>query len=191
MCPADSKYKTRNVNEIKKSDGLNLGSGPIKYEIWDLLKVGKQQEGLNRSIDVISAENYKVEEVQVSENWEKIPVKLDSGAIDWVFTPETAQAFPIEPTRASKAGINYIAANGSKIGNFGQRKIKGFSDENVPLNVAAQVAGVKSNLGSVFRMCPAGNKVVFDEDGSYILNKKTGKKIKVRMEMGILNLTCG
>ena len=84
---------------------------------------------MNRSIDVISAENYKVDEVQVSGNLEKIPVKLDSGAIDWVFTPETAQAFPLEPTKASKAGMNYVAANGSTIGNFGQRKIKRHSDE--------------------------------------------------------------
>jgi hypothetical protein len=33
-------------------------------------------------------------------------------------------------------------------------------------------------------VCQAGNKVVFDEDGSYILNKKTGKTIKVRMDNG-------
>ena len=89
-----------------------------------------------------------------------------------MFTPETANAFPLEPTKASKAGINYFAANGGPIGNFGQRRIKGYSNEKVPLNVAAQVAGVTNNLGSVFRMCQAGNKVVFDDSNSYVLNKQ-------------------
>ena len=50
--------------------------------------------------------------------------------------------------------------------------------------MAAQVAGVKNNLGSVYRICQSGNRVVFDEDGSYIENKKTGKQIKVKMGNG-------
>ena len=73
---------------------------------------------------------------------------------------------------------------GSPIGNYGQRRIKGFSNEKVPLNLAAQVAGVKNNLGSVYRICQSGNRGVFDEDGSFIENKKTGKKIKVKMGNG-------
>jgi hypothetical protein len=50
--------------------------------------------------------------------------------------------------------------------------------------VAAQIAGVNSNLGSVHRVIEAGSKVVFDKDGSYIQNKKTGKKINIRNDGG-------
>ena len=34
--------------------------------------------------------------------------------------------------------------------------------------------GVSKVLCAVRKMCAAGNRVVFDEDGSFILNKKTG-----------------
>ena len=34
--------------------------------------------------------------------------------------------------------------------------------------------GVSKVLCAVRKMCVAGNRVVFDEDGSFILNKKTG-----------------
>ena len=70
---------------------------------------------MNRAINVISAENWRVDEVQVEGEWERIPVKLDSGAADWVFTPETALAFPLEQTPASKSGLNYVAANDTSI----------------------------------------------------------------------------
>jgi hypothetical protein len=37
----------------------------------------------------------------------------------------------------------------------------------------------KRTLGSVKKMCGAGNRVVFDDDGSYVENKTSGKKTKV------------
>ena len=38
-----------------------------------------------------------------------------------------------------------------------------------------QAAPVAKPLGSVSRICQAGHVVVFDEDGSYIMNKTTGE----------------
>ena len=47
-----------------------------------------------------------------------------------------------------------------------------------------EVCNVKRALASVARICSRGNRVVFDEngdrEGSYIENKKTGKRIKMR-----------
>ena len=45
------------------------------------------------------------------------------------------------------------------------------------------VCNVKRALASVARICGRGNKVVFDEEGgegSYIENKRTGNRIKMR-----------
>ena len=47
-----------------------------------------------------------------------------------------------------------------------------------------QIADVKKALGSVRRMCEAGNKVVFDDDGSYIENKGTGERVALVKERG-------
>ena len=47
-----------------------------------------------------------------------------------------------------------------------------------------QVVDVKKALGSVRRMCEAGNKVVFDDEGSYIENKRTGERAILIKERG-------
>ena len=48
------------------------------------------------------------------------------------------------------------------------------------IDLTMQVAEVTKPLGSVRAMVKAGNKVVFDDGGSYILNKATG--VKTNME---------
>ena len=46
------------------------------------------------------------------------------------------------------------------------------------------MAPVAHALGSVKRMCQAGHRVVFDDDGSYIENKYTGEVNWLREEDG-------
>ena len=49
-----------------------------------------------------------------------------------------------------------------------------------------QVAKVNKVLASVGRMWAAGNRVVFDdEEGSYIMNKKTGNITKLEKRNGV------
>ena len=45
-----------------------------------------------------------------------------------------------------------------------------------------QAAPVERALGSVKRMCSSGHMVVFDDDGSYVLNKMTGEVNWMREE---------
>ena len=47
-----------------------------------------------------------------------------------------------------------------------------------------QAAPVAKPLGSVKRICQAGHCVVFDEDGSYILNKIAGELNWLREDNG-------
>ena len=47
-----------------------------------------------------------------------------------------------------------------------------------------QAAPVDRALGSVKRMCSSGHMVVFDDDGSYVLNKMTGEVNLLREERG-------
>ena len=49
------------------------------------------------------------------------------------------------------------------------------------------VEKVKDNLASVRKICGAGNRVVFDDaspEGSYILNKASGRKTKIELKNG-------
>ena len=47
-----------------------------------------------------------------------------------------------------------------------------------------QAAPVDRALGSVKRMCSSGRIVVFDDDGSHVLNKMTGEVNWMREENG-------
>ena len=51
-----------------------------------------------------------------------------------------------------------------------------------------QVAQVKKALGSVPNIVRNGDMVVFDEDGSYIMNKDSGKKMWMRGDNGVFVL---
>ncbi len=48
-----------------------------------------------------------------------------------------------------------------------------------------QVAKVRGPLGSARRICEAGNRVVFDEDGSYIENQASKKRTKIDKAKGV------
>ena len=51
--------------------------------------------------------------------------------------------------------------------------------------MAFQVAKVRGPLGSVRRICEAGNRVVFDEEGSYIENKVSKKRVNIEKVKGV------
>ena len=107
------------------------------------------------------------------QNWERIPLKIDSGAIDTVMPPTMAKYFPLEPTERSRNGEGYLAANNSVIPHYGMRKLKGQSDEYRPMTMIAQVAGVKSALVSVHRLLEAGNRVHFERGNCYVEHVKS------------------
>ena len=55
------------------------------------------------------------DETPTESGWELIEVTVDSGACDWVANRNVATAFKITPTEASKAGVWYRSACGTKI----------------------------------------------------------------------------
>ena len=55
-------------------------------------------------------------------------------------------------------------------------------------NLTEQVCEVNKALLSVKRVVQAGNKVVFDADGSYIEDKSTEEKMWLRKENGMYML---
>ena len=109
---------------------------------------------------------------------------IDSGAIDTCLPKGAAKAFPLKESPMSKAGANYRAANGSPNPNYGERLMNGVTDEWTPFALIAQVADVRTALGSVRSMIQAGNRVIFGTEGCMILNKKTGKEIPMHQRNG-------
>jgi hypothetical protein len=116
--------------------------------------------------------------------WERIKVQVDSGAIDTVAPPNIAEAFSVMKTRMSEAGVGFVAANGSKIENFGEKQVVGYTDEGDAVGMRMTVADVHKVLGSVHKMNMGGNRVVLDGARSYMENRNSGKKTKIHYEDG-------
>ena len=151
---------------------------PAIYEITG----PRMLEPIDKQINEINGPEIYID--QNGDKWEKIKVKLDTGAIEWVFRSDAGQVFTLQETEASANKIPFYAANGTKINNFGGRSMYGYSNEGFPLNMDVNVAEVKSNLGSGMRMVEADNRIVLDKEGSFIENKRTGSRIKVNHENG-------
>ena len=75
-------------------------------------------------------------------------------------------------------------ANGETVPNEGQRPIQGFTDSGHGMGITFQVTQVRKLLASVRKICEMGNKVVFDEEGSYVQNKQSGVKTVIDKRNG-------
>ena len=105
-----------------------------------------------------------------------VRVTADSGAADHVAPKSVASHLKVQETEASRQGVRYVAANGQKIANVGQKKVQGLTDEGIPLGMTWQIAEVKKPLASIGRMCDAGNVAIFTKDGGYVVPKKVIEK---------------
>ena len=77
-----------------------------------------------------------------------------------------------------------VPCNGSAIKHYGQRTLRGITDHYAPLNMTAQVADVKTTLGSVNQMLKAGSRVHFEAGNCYIENMRTGVRTEIQEKNG-------
>ena len=113
-------------------------------------------------------------------------ITVCSGAADTVGPPSIARHIPITQTWASLGGFCYTAANGDPLPNKGEKRVTGVTKEGEMVGLTMQVADVTKVLGSVGNFCEANNRVVFDDqEGSYIMNKDTGKKTMLVKSGGV------
>merc|ERR1711994_513217 len=105
-------------------------------------------------------------------DWETLELTVDSGAVDHVGPPEAATGFDVQESEKSRAGFNYIVANGSPLPNEGEKHLAGMSLDWKPMKLKMQVANVKKILASVSKLYGKGSRVVFDDvEGSYVEDK--------------------
>ena len=133
---------------------------------------------------VIQKTKGEVNEVRATPGWERVRIQIDSGAIDTAGPKEIAGAFKMRETEMSKRGIGFVAANGSGIKNYGEKKIAGYTDDGEGVSMRVQCADVKKVLCSVHKMNLGGNVVVVDGGRSYMQNKESRQKTKIHYEDG-------
>ena len=122
--------------------------------------------------------------VNVKGDWEKITFTGDSGGVDHVIKKDTALASKTMETPMSKAGIGFTAANGSKINNYGAKKLQGVTNEGDGFNMQVQVTDAQRNLASFPKMVEEGSDEFLSKKGCWIKNEASGLKVPMRSKPG-------
>ena len=142
------------------------------------------------SINTLTAKKPSGVNTMISdEDWVEIEVAVDSGATETVMSEETLSGvIDITEGPAMKRGVAYEVADGTEIPNLGETKFLGFTEEGGAQGVTAQVCAVNKTLMSVSKIAAKGNRVVFDDDGSYIEDKATGERTWMRQVGGMYHI---
>ena len=114
----------------------------------------------------------------------KIAIAIESDAAEIGILHALVTDYAIRQTDKSRAGVCYASATGEPIPNLGEQKLPLATIEGSLRAMTFQVAPVSKPLGSVKRICAAGDRIVFDDDGSYIVNKPTGELKWLRDDNG-------
>ena len=110
---------------------------------------------------------------------------VDSGAADHVMPIGWLLMVLVVKSLGSIRGLHYVATDGIRIANKGQQLIKFMTMDGVWVDIIFQPAAIHKPLVSVSKLNESGYKVVFDENRSYIIHKKTKKVINMRKERGV------
>ena len=113
------------------------------------------------------------------------PLIIDSGAAETVIPLGWATNYEMKESEGSKTGEFYQTADGTPIYNQGEKTLMLVNAEGQARAMTFQCAEVSKALGSVSKICSNGNRVVFDDDGSYIENKVSGERLWLVQKNGV------
>ena len=129
-----------------------------------------------------------VNSVAESGDWEEIELAVDSGATETVVGEEMLHSIRTTEGEAFKRGVEYEVANGVTIPNLGEKCFVAVAEEGQRRKMRAQVCAVNKALLSVSRMVQAGNRVVFEHNGSYVEDLHSGEKMYMYEKGGMYGL---
>ena len=119
-----------------------------------------------------------------ASTWRRIAIAVDSGACDNVISPDDVPEQKVMESSGSKKGENFYSATGEPIPNLGDIKLPMIMREGTARGMLMRAAPVSKPLASVKKICQAGHAVVFDDEGSFIINKTTGEMNWMREDDG-------
>ena len=135
-----------------------------------------------------TAELSAVKEEEDGSLW----ITVHSGASENVISERMARQFEVKPSKGSRGGVKYVAANGSLMNNKGEKDVKVRTKEVHKCVMKMQVTDVQKPPMSVCRIFDAGHRVVFLRDGGYIEHEKTGQRTEFARVDNVhrLNVQC-
>ena len=171
------------------SDANGLSFDEHAMMVRERCKAERLQARANETVGVVLYQDKPINAMPQKKcdrtgEWQKLELTVDSGAAETVIPHDMIIDHEIKETEMSAAGVCYASATGQPIPNLGEQRLPLMTSEGTMRGMKCQAAPVARPLGSVKRMCGAGHQVVFDADGSYVRNKRTGEINWMREENG-------
>ena len=116
---------------------------------------------------------------------EEIELAADSGATETVIGESILKSIDLVEGVAYKRGVKYEVANGIRIPNLCEKKFTGVTENGIAREITAQVCEVNKPLLSVSKIVAAGNRLVFDPNGSCIEDIESGEKVWLKNQGGM------
>ena len=162
-------------------------------EEWKKVKPKKERKGRWRKKKEAGKDSLKILGTVIPEGLntieegehEELDMAVDSAATETVVNDNMVRSARTEEGEGARRGVEDEVANGVHIPNEGEKKFVAETEEGVKRKLCAQVCDVNKALLSVRRVMAAGNRVVFDSDGSFIEDKSTGERMWMREERGL------
>ena len=148
---------------------------------WEKLRAQRTPIALS-SLGII--EPQAVRSAKQSEEWEELEMAVDSGASETVLPEEDLPSIELKEGEAKRKGVQYEVADGTLIPNLGEKSFVAVSEEGSLRKMRVQVCDVNKALLSVRRVTQAGNRVVFEQDGGWIEDKRTGQRMWMKEKDG-------
>ena len=118
---------------------------------------------------------------KAATRWVKVPVAMDSGAMVNV-APKKVFGMSIDDTAPRQ---KLSGPDGKPIAHHGSQKANGVTDDGQSVTIDFDIADVTRPLGSVSKLVKKCYQVIFDDERSYIRNKKTRAEIESREQQGL------
>ena len=178
----DSLIKEEPMDDMEVSEVLS-------NEAVEYVKNYADKVGLGKIKQIRTVEPETINSVSADGRWEKLQLAVDSGATESVIPPSMPECVPTEESAASRRGVKYEVASGHYIPNEGEKQFDAITDQGTKKRMILQVCDVTQGLLSVSKVAKAGNRVVFDDNGSFIQNKNSGDITWMEERGGMYMLT--
>jgi lysophospholipid acyltransferase (LPLAT)-like uncharacterized protein len=172
----------RTVRTVAMADGPKAPKGPVRTVAEGTVRAGARLQSLQAIYPG------GVNSVIENGEWEQIELAVDSGATETVVGEDMLLSVATTEGESFKRGVEYEVASGTTIPNLGEKCFIAVAEEGQRRKMRAQVCAVNKALLSVSRMVQAGNRVVFEQNGSYVEDLHSGEKMYMYEKGGMYML---
>ena len=113
--------------------------------------------------------------------YKKLELLVDSGAAASVMPEKLLEDYPVLQGEAAKRGVHYLTADGGRVPNLGEMRVRFITKEQHKTSVNFQVADIQKPILSVGALAAAGNEVVFTKWGGTITNTRSKRKLAIKV----------